>query len=218
MSVPGIGPIISSAMVAAIGNGDAFFKGRGFAAWLGLVPKTDFNRRPTHPRQDIEAWQPLPACSVRASSVGRADQAARAGRPTWPQAMDRSGQKAAAPQCLLAIALANKLARIAWSETSNPTRLTKRLKQIFPSAEEYDRPVHLKRTYDLQFLPYKDKGTKLPDLLRRNKKGLAKVLLALDRTDPLTLMMLTRLQLSAQDGRLVFTRARSKRPTSNWAN
>src|SRR5262249_19260437 len=39
MSVPGIGPIISSAMVAAIGGGDAFSKGRDFAAWLGLVPK-----------------------------------------------------------------------------------------------------------------------------------------------------------------------------------
>jgi transposase len=38
MSVPGIGPIISSAMVAAIGSGDGFFKGRDFAAWLGLVP------------------------------------------------------------------------------------------------------------------------------------------------------------------------------------
>ena len=39
MSVPGIGPIISSAMVAAIGTGDVFTKGRDFAAWLGLVPK-----------------------------------------------------------------------------------------------------------------------------------------------------------------------------------
>ena len=39
MSVPGIGPIISSAMVAAIGTGDAFSKGRDFAAWSGLVPK-----------------------------------------------------------------------------------------------------------------------------------------------------------------------------------
>ena len=38
MSVPGIGPIISSAMVAAIGAGDAFTKGRDFAAWLELVP------------------------------------------------------------------------------------------------------------------------------------------------------------------------------------
>src|SRR5262249_37000964 len=33
MSVPGIGPIISSAMVAVIGGGDAFAKGRDFAAW-----------------------------------------------------------------------------------------------------------------------------------------------------------------------------------------
>ena len=39
MTVPGIGPLIASAMVAAIGNGAAFAKGRDFAAWLGLVPK-----------------------------------------------------------------------------------------------------------------------------------------------------------------------------------
>src|SRR5262245_2843806 len=39
ITVPGIGPITSSAMVAAIGNGAAFGKGRDFAAWLGLVPK-----------------------------------------------------------------------------------------------------------------------------------------------------------------------------------
>ena len=38
MSVPGIGPIISSAMVAAIGAGDVFTRGRDFAAWLGLAP------------------------------------------------------------------------------------------------------------------------------------------------------------------------------------
>ena len=39
MTVPGIGPIISSAMVAAIGNGAVFSKGRDFGAWLGLVPQ-----------------------------------------------------------------------------------------------------------------------------------------------------------------------------------
>ena len=39
MTAPGIGPLIASAMVAAIGNGTAFAKGRDFAAWLGLVPK-----------------------------------------------------------------------------------------------------------------------------------------------------------------------------------
>ena len=40
MSVPGLGPIISSAMVAVMGAGDAFYKGRDFAAWLGLVPRS----------------------------------------------------------------------------------------------------------------------------------------------------------------------------------
>jgi len=39
MTLQGIGPIISSAMVAAIGNGTAFVKGRDFSAWIGLVPK-----------------------------------------------------------------------------------------------------------------------------------------------------------------------------------
>jgi transposase len=37
--VPGIDPIISSAMVASIGSGAAFAKGRDFSAWIGLVPK-----------------------------------------------------------------------------------------------------------------------------------------------------------------------------------
>jgi transposase len=39
MTVPGIGPIISSAIVAAIGIADAFAEGRDFGAWLGLVPR-----------------------------------------------------------------------------------------------------------------------------------------------------------------------------------
>jgi transposase len=38
-TVPRIGSIISSAVVAAIGTGSAFRQGRDFAAWLGLVPK-----------------------------------------------------------------------------------------------------------------------------------------------------------------------------------
>ncbi len=39
ITVPGIGPIIASAMVSAIGDGAAFGKGRDFATWLGLVPR-----------------------------------------------------------------------------------------------------------------------------------------------------------------------------------
>jgi transposase len=38
-TVPGIGPMIATAVVAAVGNGQMFSRGRGMAAWLGLVPR-----------------------------------------------------------------------------------------------------------------------------------------------------------------------------------
>ena len=53
-SIPGIGPTISSAMVAAIGTGDAFAKGRDFAAWLGLVPR-QISTGDRDPRQNIQS-------------------------------------------------------------------------------------------------------------------------------------------------------------------
>jgi len=37
--IPGFGPLVSTAMVAAIGNGAAFRRGRDFAAWVGVVPR-----------------------------------------------------------------------------------------------------------------------------------------------------------------------------------
>ncbi len=97
MTVPGIGPIISSATVAAIGTGDVFSKGGDFAAWLGLVPRQISNRRPHHPRQDIEARQSLPAGLVRAGGLGGIDPAAELGA-LRAQAVDRSRQEAPAPQ------------------------------------------------------------------------------------------------------------------------
>ena len=51
----GIGPIISSAMVAAIGNGDAFSEGRRLRRLAGSRAEADLDWRPHHPRQDIEA-------------------------------------------------------------------------------------------------------------------------------------------------------------------
>lgn len=39
LTVPGIGPLAATAMVAAIGNGTQFTRSRQFAAWLGLVPR-----------------------------------------------------------------------------------------------------------------------------------------------------------------------------------
>jgi transposase len=45
-AIPGIGPLTATALVAAIGNGAAFRKGREFAAWVGLVPRERaLNRR-----------------------------------------------------------------------------------------------------------------------------------------------------------------------------
>ncbi|MFY9935256.1 MAG: IS110 family transposase [Silvibacterium sp.] len=41
MEIPGIGPLTATAVVASIGNGVEFQKGRSFAAWLGLVPKQE---------------------------------------------------------------------------------------------------------------------------------------------------------------------------------
>src|ERR1700694_3868573 len=38
-AIPGIGPLTATALIAAIGNGAAFRKGREFAAWVGLVPR-----------------------------------------------------------------------------------------------------------------------------------------------------------------------------------
>ena len=40
--IPGVGPLVATALVAAVGNGAAFTKGRDLAAWLGLVPKQHF--------------------------------------------------------------------------------------------------------------------------------------------------------------------------------
>ena len=74
-------------MVAAIGTGDSFSKGRDFAAWLGLVSEANLDRGPHHPRQNIEAGQSLPARPVRAGGVGGPDQAAELGAP-WAQALD----------------------------------------------------------------------------------------------------------------------------------
>jgi transposase len=65
MTVPGVGPIISSAMVAAIGTGDVFSKGRDFGAWLGLVPKQISTGDRTILGKISKRGTSLSACAVR---------------------------------------------------------------------------------------------------------------------------------------------------------
>jgi transposase len=113
MSVPGIGPIISSAMVAAIGNGDAFQKGRDFAAWLGLVPKQiSTGDRTILGKISKRGNRYLRVLFVQAAWVVliRPKNWERYGFKLWVEAAKRRLH-----HNVLAIALANKLARIAWS-------------------------------------------------------------------------------------------------------
>jgi len=115
MSVPGIGPIISSAMVAAIGAGDAFSKGRDFGAWLGLVPK----QLSTGDRTILGSISKRGNRYLRSLFV----QAAwvvlvKIGPKHWDRYGLKSWIEAAKKRLhhnVLAIALANKLARIAWA-------------------------------------------------------------------------------------------------------
>jgi transposase len=110
-----IGPIISSAMVAAIGTGDAFSKGRDFGAWLGLVPKQiSTGDRTILGSISKRGNRYLRALFVQAAWV----VLVRVGPKHWERYGLKSWIEAAKKRPhhnVLAIALANKLARIAWS-------------------------------------------------------------------------------------------------------
>ena len=113
MTVPGIGPIISSATVAAIGTGDVFSKGRDFSAWLGLVPKQiSTGDRTILGRISKRGNRYLRTLFVQAARVVLLRPA------TWERYGLQPWIQAAAQRLhhnVLAIALANKLARIAWT-------------------------------------------------------------------------------------------------------
>jgi transposase len=131
MSVPGIGPIISSAMVAAIGAGDGFSKGRDFAAWLGLVPKQiSTGDRTILGKISRRGNRYLRALFVQAAWVVliKPKSWERHGLKTWIEAAKRRLH-----HNVLAIALANKLARIAWSVLARGRAFeAKKINQIAP--------------------------------------------------------------------------------------
>ena len=113
MTVPGIGPIISSAMVAAIGTGEVFSKGRDFGAWLGLVPRQiSTGDRTILGKISKRGNRYLRVLFVQAAWVVliRPKSWERHGLKAWIEAARKRLHRN-----VLAIALANKLARIAWS-------------------------------------------------------------------------------------------------------
>src|ERR1700739_2988216 len=113
MSVPGVGPIISSAVVAAVGKGAGFKQGRDFAACLGLVPKQESTGdRTILGKISKRGNKYLRTLFVQAAHVVLERRPSAAMRGLWPwveQASKRLHRN------MLAIALANKLARIAWA-------------------------------------------------------------------------------------------------------
>jgi transposase len=120
MSIPGVGPMISTAMVAAIGTGEAFARGRDFGAWLGLIPRQyTTGGRPILGRISKRGSKYLRTLFIQAAHIILM-------RPNnWPRFSFGAWLQQAATRLhrnKLATALANKLARIAWSVLRNQKR------------------------------------------------------------------------------------------------
>lgn len=111
-TIPGIGVLNATALVAAIGAGETFARGRDLAAWLGLVP-----------RQATTGGKPkLLGITKRGSKYLRKllIQGARAAMPslartTTPLGEWLRGLLARAHGNAVVVALASKLARITWA-------------------------------------------------------------------------------------------------------
>jgi transposase len=114
--IPGFGPLVSSATVAAIGNGAAFRRGRDFAAWLGVVPK----QYSTGGKQKLLGISKRGNIYLRRMLIHGARAVLfrikydTAGFGQW---IHRLAQRA--PRNKVVVAIANKLARIAWAVLSS---------------------------------------------------------------------------------------------------
>src|SRR4249919_293791 len=110
--IPGIGPIVATALVAEIGDWKAFRSGRGLAAWIGLVPKQhttggkDKLGSITKQGNRYLRWL-LVAGAMAVIRYARKYGTER--RPWLGRLMERRPTKVAA------VALANKMARMAWA-------------------------------------------------------------------------------------------------------
>ena len=69
--IPGIGPIVATALVAEIGDWKQFRSGRNLAAWIGLVPKQHSTGGKEQARQHHQAGQSLLALAAGRRCHGR---------------------------------------------------------------------------------------------------------------------------------------------------
>jgi transposase len=114
--IPGIGPVVATAIVAAIGNGAAFRKGREFSAWLGIVPK----QHSTGGKARLLGISKRGNTYLRKILIHGARAAVlrikrdRVPIGAWMDALERRAHRN-----VLIVAMANKLARTAWAVLSS---------------------------------------------------------------------------------------------------
>ncbi|SEO45181.1 Transposase [Paracoccus alcaliphilus] len=113
MTIPGIGPLIATAIATLAPPPELFRKGRDFAAWLGLTPR----QHSTGGKQRLGATTKMGERSLRrlmiigANSVVIKRHVHASARPgTW-----LGGMLTRKPPMLVRVALANKMARIVWA-------------------------------------------------------------------------------------------------------
>ena len=114
--IPGFGPLVSTATVAAIGNGSAFRRGRDFAAWVGVVPR----QYSTGGKQKLYGISKRGNVYLRRMLIhGARAVLFRVKYDTggFGQWVHRLAQRA--PHNKVIVAIANKLARIAWAVLSS---------------------------------------------------------------------------------------------------
>jgi transposase len=108
--IPGVGPLIASAIVATVPDPSVFRSGREFAAWLGLVPREHSTggkqRLGRISRQGNQYIRCLLIVGAQAALLGSKELRANA----WVQ-----GLLGRCARLKVAVALANKTARIAWA-------------------------------------------------------------------------------------------------------
>jgi transposase len=120
MTIPGLGPVTATALVAAADDGQAFARARDLAAWLGLVPR----QHSTGGRARLGGITKggnryLRTLLVHGARALRRSRQARGGRlGAWLAALESR-----AHSNKVTVAVANKLARIAWAVLP-PSRAT----------------------------------------------------------------------------------------------
>ena len=104
------GPITATALIAAVGNGHAFATGRHLSAWLGLVPRQYSTAGPTVLLSISKRGNRyLRRLLINGASANLLRSKATNADP-WVMGLRRRR-----PSLVVAVALANKTARIAWA-------------------------------------------------------------------------------------------------------